>query len=214
MKASISTVWNQLWNSHHQAKRLLMFALPINTNKKIDTLEKEKKQQEGQKPPSYRTPQKVGLILGPLLFLSVLLFFFPEGLSYEGRMVLATTLWVATWWITEAIPIPAASLLPIILLPITGALDGSAVTSSYGDPIIFLFLGGFFIALAMEKWDLHKTNCVNDHFCDWYKPKEYCSWFYGSNRVPINVGFKHSCRYDDASDRYSHHVSSCPGFKE
>ncbi|MDC6700719.1 SLC13 family permease, partial [Leclercia adecarboxylata] len=60
------------------------------------------------------------------------------------------------WWITEAIPIPATSLLPIVLLPITGALDGNTVTAAYGNPIIFLFLGGFMIALATEEWDLHK----------------------------------------------------------
>ncbi|MBS4162510.1 anion transporter, partial [Klebsiella pneumoniae] len=99
-------------------------------------------------PPGYKTPQKIGLLLGPALFFAVILFFFPEGLSHEGRMVLATTLWVAAWWITEAVPIPAASLLPIVLLPLTGALEGSVVTASYGDPIVFLFLGGFLIALA------------------------------------------------------------------
>jgi solute carrier family 13 (sodium-dependent dicarboxylate transporter), member 2/3/5 len=95
-------------------------------------------------------------LLGPSLFVIALLFFAPEGLSYEGKAVLGVTLWVATWWITEAIPIPATSLLPIILLPVTGALDSGTVTSSYGDDIIFLFLGGFFIATAMEKWNLHK----------------------------------------------------------
>lgn len=95
-------------------------------------------------------------MLGPMLFAFVLLFFHPAELSLEGRMVLATTLWVAVWWITEAIPIPVTSLLPIVLLPITGALESSAVTAAYGNPIIFLFLGGFMIALAMEKWDLHK----------------------------------------------------------
>lgn len=105
---------------------------------------------------SYSIPQTVGLILGPLLFAFTLLFFSPEGLSFEAKAVLGTTLWVATWWITEAIPIPAASLLPIFLLPITGALDSGTVTSAYGDDIIFLFLGGFFIATAMEKWNLHK----------------------------------------------------------
>lgn len=105
---------------------------------------------------SYSTAQKVGLYLGPFLFTLTLLFFAPEGLSFEARAVLATTLWVATWWITEAIPIPVTSLLPIFLLPVTGALNSATVTSAYGDDIIFLFLGGFFIAIAMEKWNLHK----------------------------------------------------------
>ncbi len=105
---------------------------------------------------SYSKAQSIGLVLGPLLFALTLLFFAPEGLSFEARAVLATTLWVAVWWITEAIPIPATSLLPIFLLPVTGALDTGTVTSAYGDDIIFLFLGGFFIATAMEKWNLHK----------------------------------------------------------
>ncbi|WP_332630427.1 SLC13 family permease [Halalkalibacter flavus] len=161
MKASISSVWNQLWNSHNQSKKLLLFSLPIRTNKKMEVVEQDQNESYIQKPPSYRPSQKVGLILGPLLFMAVVLFFFPEGLSFEGRMVLATTLWVATWWITEAIPIPATSLLPIILLPITGALNGDTVTAAYGNPIIFLFLGGFLIALAMEKWNLHKRIALN-----------------------------------------------------
>lgn len=105
---------------------------------------------------SYSRPQSVGLVLGPLLFALTLLFFTPEGLSFEARAVLGTTLWVAIWWITEAIPIPATSLLPLFLLPVTGALNSNTVTSAYGDDIIFLFLGGFFIATAMEKWNLHK----------------------------------------------------------
>ncbi len=105
---------------------------------------------------SYSKAQTVGLLLGPALFALTLLAFSPEGLSFEARAVLATTLWVATWWITEAIPIPATSLLPLFLLPVTGALNSNTVTSAYGDDIIFLFLGGFFIATAMEKWSLHK----------------------------------------------------------
>lgn len=81
------------------------------------------------RPPAYNRPQKIGLVLGPLLFALVVMFFHPADLSFEGRMVLATTLWVAVWWITEAIPIPVTSLLPIILLPITGVLESSAVTA-------------------------------------------------------------------------------------
>src|SRR5699024_976996 len=65
------------------------------------------------------------------------------------------TAWIATWWITEAIPIPVTALLPIILFPSFGALEGDEVFSSYGNDIIFLFLGGFLIAAAMEKWNLH-----------------------------------------------------------
>jgi sodium-dependent dicarboxylate transporter 2/3/5 len=112
--------------------------------------------EESSLTPSYSKAQAIGLALGPFLFALTILFFSPEGLSFEARAVLATTLWVATWWVTEAIPIPATSLLPIFLLPVTGALDSGTVTSAYGDDIIFLFLGGFFIATAMEKWNLHK----------------------------------------------------------
>lgn len=104
----------------------------------------------------YSRAQVIGLALGPSLFALTMLFFAPDGLDYAGRAVLATTLWVATWWITEAIPIPGTSLLPLVLLPVFGALDSATVTSSYGNDIIFLFLGGFFIATAMEKWNLHK----------------------------------------------------------
>lgn len=104
----------------------------------------------------YKIHQKIGLAVGPALFLAMMLFFHPAGLSPEGKAVLAITLWVATWWVTEAIPIPATSLLPIILLPMTGALSSGKVTSAYGDPNIFLFMGGFLIAIAMEKWNLHK----------------------------------------------------------
>lgn len=156
------TVWDQLWYSHDQAKKLLMCALPSthapSTSRSSAASGGGESQGSGPspRPPAYNKPQTVGLVLGPLLFALVALFFHPADLSFEGRMVLATTLWVAVWWITEAIPIPATSLLPIILLPITGALDGSTVTAAYGNPIIFLFLGGFMIALAMEKWDLHK----------------------------------------------------------
>lgn len=105
---------------------------------------------------AYSKGQLFGLILGPLLFISTMLFFSPEGLSEDGITVLAVTLWVATWWITEAMPIPVTSLLPILLLPLAGNITSAEVTSAYGADIIFLFLGGFFLALSIEKWNLHK----------------------------------------------------------
>lgn len=163
-QGSIAALWGWLWQSHEDTKKLLTFsritkekksAAPTNRkeNSSSDTIGGP---DNNHKKPAYKPAQKVGLILGPLLFLLTMLFFHPEGLNTDARTVLAITLWVATWWITEPIPIAVTSLLPIILLPITGALDGDAVVSSYGNDIIFLFLGGFFIATAMEKWNLHK----------------------------------------------------------
>ncbi|MFA4935178.1 MAG: DASS family sodium-coupled anion symporter [Candidatus Methanoperedens sp.] len=98
--------------------------------------------------------QKAGLVLGPLLFLFILLSDI-EGLSWESKSIAASTAWIACWWLTEAIPIPATSLLPIILFPLLGALEIGKVTAEYGNQIIFLLIGGFFIAIAMEKWKLH-----------------------------------------------------------
>lgn len=98
----------------------------------------------------------IGLIAGPVIFFMVLFMLRPAGLSHDGVAILAGTLWVAVWWITEAIPIPATSLLPIVLFPLTGALSIADTTSSYGHKMVFLYMGGFMIALAMEKWNLHK----------------------------------------------------------
>lgn len=100
--------------------------------------------------------QRVGLMLGPLLF--ALVYFAPglTGLDDAPRAVLAVTLWVATWWITEALPIPATSLMPVFLLPIAGGADERTAAMAYGNPIVFMYMGGFTIALAIQKWDLHR----------------------------------------------------------
>lgn len=106
--------------------------------------------------PKISKGQKIGLFLGPLLFLAIMLFFPAEGLSKEGIGVLATTVWIATWWITESVPIPITSLMPILLFPMLGVTKASEVTISYADSIIFLFIGGFMLAIAIEKWNLHR----------------------------------------------------------
>lgn len=100
--------------------------------------------------------KRFGLFLGPILFLLIILFFRRQDLSKEGVAILAATVWIAVWWITEAIPIAVTSLLPIILFPLTGGLGLSQTTSSYGHKYVFLYIGGFMLAIAIERWNLHK----------------------------------------------------------
>jgi sodium-dependent dicarboxylate transporter 2/3/5 len=99
---------------------------------------------------------RVGVWLGLLLF--VVVWFGPElepARPAVNRM-LAVAVLMATWWVTEAIPIPATALVPVVLFPLTGIMKGSAVAREYMSWLIFLFLGGFLIAIAVERWNLHR----------------------------------------------------------
>ena len=105
--------------------------------------------------------KKIGLVLGPLLFVIVLLFVHPEGMPKSANAVLASALWIAVWWVTEAVPIAVTALLPIVLFPLTNALSLSETTASYGHKYIFLFIGGFILSIVIEKWNLHKRIALN-----------------------------------------------------
>lgn len=100
--------------------------------------------------------QRIGRLLGPALFAGLLLAPAPEAMTPEALRVAAVAALMATWWITEAIPIPATALLPIGLFPLLGVMPSAQVTPAYANHLIYLFMGGFLIAVTIERWGLHR----------------------------------------------------------
>ena len=100
--------------------------------------------------------RKKGFWVGIILFFVVLLSPTPSGLSEVGWIVAAVTLLMATWWATEAVPVAVTALLPITLFPILGVADIKTAAMPYSNPNIYLFLGGFMLALGIEASGLHK----------------------------------------------------------
>ena len=97
----------------------------------------------------------MSLAIGPVLFLGLVSL--GQGvLAPEALVTAAVALWMASWWMTEAIPLPATAMLPIVLFPASGIGSVQEVTLSYGHPIIFLFLGGFLLSAAFQKSGLHR----------------------------------------------------------
>lgn len=96
------------------------------------------------------------LALGPIIFILLQFTGKPESMPETAWDVLGVTLWMALWWVTEVVPIAVTALLPIVLFPVTGALDINTTTAAYGDKYVFLYMGGFFLAVAIEKWNLHR----------------------------------------------------------
>lgn len=99
---------------------------------------------------------RIALLLGLLLAAAVLAAPTPEGLSAGAQRLAAVTVLMACWWIGEALPMAATSLVPLAAFPLLGIEAAPAVSAHYGDPVVFLFLGAFFIALSMERWGLHR----------------------------------------------------------
>jgi solute carrier family 13 (sodium-dependent dicarboxylate transporter), member 2/3/5 len=106
--------------------------------------------------PDYKTYQLIGLFLGPLGFLAVLLSPAPAGLSEAGWITAGLAAWMAVWWATEALPLFATALLPLIVLPLFGIANMRAATAPFANPVVFLLFGGFLIGLAVQRWNLHR----------------------------------------------------------
>ena len=102
----------------------------------------------------------VGRFLGPVLAI-LAYFLLPTGggenaLTQPGVATVSVGILIATWWVTEALPLPATSLLPLALFPLLGVVDVEDAAAPYADDLIFLFMGGFMLALAMQRWGLHR----------------------------------------------------------
>ena len=98
----------------------------------------------------------IGFFLGIVVFLAIMLFTDLEPGNPKVTSTLAVALLMAIWWISETIPLAVTALVPLVLFPALGILDGKEVSETYMNHIIFIFVGGFMMALAMEKWNLHK----------------------------------------------------------
>lgn len=125
----------------------------------------------------YSKRQAIGLFLGIFLFLVILFLPTPNGMKIEAQRMAAIAFLMAIWWITETMPIAVTALLPLPLYPLLGVMDSSKVAPNYTDHLVFLFLGGFLIALAMERWGLHKRIAL------------YTMRFIGSSPKKLILGF-------------------------
>jgi len=100
--------------------------------------------------------QKVGLGLGPAVAIAMLIAGPPESLSAEAWNTAAMGLLMAIWWATEAVPIAVTALLPLVFFPLLGIADIQEAAAPFANKVIYLFLGGFIVALAMQRWNLHR----------------------------------------------------------
>ncbi len=127
--------------------------------------------------PQFSTRQKIGYLIALPLFVLLLALPAPEGLAVGGWRVFAAAALMAVLWMTECIPIPVTALLPLVLFPFFGVNKFADVAASYANSNIFLFMGGFFIALTMQKWGLHRRIALR------------LIWLIGSSPRRIILGF-------------------------
>ncbi|MFN7039010.1 MAG: SLC13 family permease [Alphaproteobacteria bacterium] len=110
---------------------------------------------------TYSKSKLMGLLIGPLGALIISFLPIPTGISVEGWRVVSCLFLMITWWVTEAIPMAVTSLMPLILFPMLQIAPLKATTIPYSNPAVFLYMGGFILAIAIEKWQLHMRIALN-----------------------------------------------------
>ena len=148
-----------------------------------------------------------GLILGLVLFAISYFTPAPAGMSEAAWLTAGIGLLMAAWWATEAVPVPVTSLLPIVLFPLLGQASIREITTPYAHPVIFLLLGGFIIATALERWHLHRRLALNVLKRVGSHPQCHYCWFYGDHRIFVYVDQQY-CNHD-YDDPYC--LVYCPG---
>ena len=121
--------------------------------------------------------KKIVLLFFPFTFLLLSTVLNPSEVNPKIGIMLGIAIWMLGWWITEVVPIAATSLLPIILFPLTGIISGEEISKEYVNEVIFLYLGGFILALAIEKWEVHK------------RIASHTLMFFGKSTFQILAGF-------------------------
>ena len=106
------------------------------------------------------TARQIGLLLGPLAFALTAVLTPPTAMDPAAWLVAGLVVWMAAWWMTEAVPLAVTALLPFVILPLTGVSTAEDTAGAYYSPILFLLLGGAFIALAIERTGLHRRLSV------------------------------------------------------
>ena len=107
-------------------------------------------------PFKFSLKQLIAYVVTPIISLLIMLFADVNPAHPEATRMLAVALLMAVWWMTEVVSLSVTAFLPVILFPLLGIMDGKAVSSEYFNHIIFLFIGGFLIAISMQKWNFHK----------------------------------------------------------